>query len=92
MLGERRSDQRRALREQRAASPCEIQPPQTQVDAGLDLDRAIASLPDRARTVFVLHAIEGYSHAEIASVMRSSTGTTKAQLHRARALLKEALS
>ncbi len=92
VLGERRSDQRRVLREQRAAGAKEIQAPQAQVDAGLDLDRAIASLPDRARTVFVLHAIEGYSHAQIAAVMRSSTGTTKAQLHRARSLLKEALS
>ncbi|MGH1344877.1 MAG: RNA polymerase sigma factor [Nannocystales bacterium] len=92
VLGERRSDQRRVLREQRAAGPNEIGPPQARVDAGLDLDRAIASLPDRARTVFVLHAIEGFSHAQIAEVMRSSIGTTKAQLHRARALLKEALS
>jgi RNA polymerase sigma-70 factor (ECF subfamily) len=92
VLGERRSAQRRELREQRAAGVTEIGPPQTQVDAGVDLDKAIASLPERARMVFVLHAIEGYAHAEIAKVMGSSVGTTKAQLHRARALLKEALS
>ena len=92
VLGERRSAQRRELREQRAAGVTEIGPPQAQVDAGVDLDKAIAALPERARMVFVLHAIEGYAHAEIAKVMGSSVGTTKAQLHRARALLREALS
>ncbi len=92
VLGDRRSAQRRALREQKAAGVSVVEPPQAQVDAGVDLERAIAALPDRARTVFVLHAIEGYAHAEVAEIMRSSVGTTKAQLHRARALLKEALS
>ncbi|MCR9159166.1 MAG: RNA polymerase sigma factor [Nannocystaceae bacterium] len=92
VLGERRSAQRRELREQRAAGQTEVGPPQTRVDAGVDLDKAIAALPERARMVFVLHAIEGYAHAEIAEVMGSSVGTTKAQLHRARALLREALS
>lgn len=92
VLSEKRAAQRRELREQRAAASTEIAPPQRRVDAGVDLDRAIAALPERARTVFVLHAIEGYPHAEIAKVMGSTVGTTKAQLHRARALLKEALS
>jgi RNA polymerase sigma-70 factor (ECF subfamily) len=57
----------------------------------LDLDQAIARLPPQARTVFMLHDVEGYTHEEIASLMELETGTTKAQLHRARQLLREAL-
>ncbi len=57
----------------------------------LDLERAIAKLPERARTVLVLHDIEGYGHAEIAAQMQIAAGTAKAHLHRARQLLQEAL-
>ncbi|MCZ6695936.1 MAG: RNA polymerase sigma factor [Acidobacteria bacterium] len=58
----------------------------------LDLERAIMGLPEGARGVFVLHDVEGYRHDEIATLMGLSVGTTKAQLHRARRLLREALS
>ena len=58
----------------------------------LDLEQAIASLPEGARRVFVLHDMEGYRHDEVASVMGTAVGTSKAQLHRARKLLREALS
>ncbi|MBN1424814.1 sigma-70 family RNA polymerase sigma factor [Candidatus Fermentibacteria bacterium] len=54
----------------------------------LDIERAIASLPDGARTVFVLHDVEGYEHHEIAELAGVSVGTSKAQLHRARRLLR----
>jgi len=57
----------------------------------IDLERAIAALPSGARTVFVLHDIEGYEHDEIAELTRTAPGTTKAQLHRARKLLREML-
>ena len=57
----------------------------------IDLERAIARLPDRARAVLVLHDIEGYGHAEIASQMQITAGTSKAHLHRARQLLREVL-
>lgn len=57
----------------------------------IDLEAAIASLPPQARTVFVLHDIEGYRHEEIAELMGVAAGTSKAQLHRARKLLKEVL-
>ncbi len=57
----------------------------------MDLEQAIASLPDGARTVFVLHAIEGYQHDEIAEMTGTAVGTSKAQLHRARRLLREVL-
>jgi RNA polymerase sigma-70 factor (ECF subfamily) len=59
--------------------------------ARLDLEQAIAGLPPQARAVFVLHDVEGYTHEEIARFMELQTGTTKAQLHRARQLLQEAL-
>jgi RNA polymerase sigma-70 factor (ECF subfamily) len=59
--------------------------------SGIDLEHAVASLPPQARTVFVLHDIEGYRHEEIAVMMGIATGTSKAQLHRARKLLKEVL-
>jgi RNA polymerase sigma-70 factor (ECF subfamily) len=58
---------------------------------GLDLEAAIGALPEGARTVFVLYEIEGYGHREIAAVTGTAVGTSKAQLHRARKLLREAL-
>ena len=54
----------------------------------IDLERAIAALPTGARTIFVLHDIEGYGHDEIADLTRTAPGTTKAQLHRARQILR----
>jgi RNA polymerase sigma-70 factor, ECF subfamily len=57
----------------------------------IDLERAIAALPAGARTVFVLHDVEGYQHDEIAKMTGTAEGTCRAQLHRARKLLMEAL-
>lgn len=57
----------------------------------MDLEHAIASLPERARTVLVLYDIEGYSHAEIAEITNMAVGSSKAQLHRARKLVREDL-
>ena len=56
-----------------------------------ELDRHIAKLPERARLVFVLFAVEGYRHEEIASMMNMAVGSSKSQYHRAKALLKESL-
>ncbi len=58
----------------------------------LDLEEAITKLPPGARRVFVLHDIEGYKHEEIAEMFGVTSGATKAQLHRARLLLREALN
>ncbi len=58
----------------------------------MDLEQAIAALPTGARTVFILHDVEGYRHEEIAEMMGVTAGTSKGQLHRARKLLREALS
>jgi RNA polymerase sigma-70 factor (ECF subfamily) len=57
----------------------------------MDLEQAIAQLPERARTVLVLYDIEGYSHAEIAETTGMAIGSSKAQLHRARKLIRESL-
>lgn len=59
--------------------------------AAIDLERAIGTLPPRARAVFVLHDVEGYRHREVAELLGVAEGTCKAQLHRARRLLREAL-
>lgn len=52
------------------------------------LDKLIMRLPERARLVFVLHAVEGYRHEDIARQLKTSTGTSKAQFHRAKNLIK----
>ena len=58
----------------------------------IDLERAIAALPPRARAVLVLHDIEGLDHAEIGESLGIAIGTSKAQLHRARQALMGKLS
>jgi len=54
----------------------------------VDLESAIAQLPPGARQVFVLHDVEGFKHEEIAAMTGVTSGTSKAQLHRARMLLR----
>jgi len=56
-----------------------------------DLEQAVSNLPDRAREVFVLRAIYGYKHEEIAELLKITTSTSKTQHHRARKLLMAAL-
>ncbi len=53
-----------------------------------EIERAIDSLPDGARDALVLCAIYGHSHAEAGAMLGLAEGTCKAQLHRARALLR----
>jgi RNA polymerase sigma-70 factor (ECF subfamily) len=60
-------------------------------DQQMDLEQAIAALPERARSVLVLYDIEGYSHAEVAEITGMAVGSSKAQLHRARKLVREDL-
>jgi RNA polymerase sigma factor (sigma-70 family) len=54
----------------------------------MDLERAMTRLPQGARQVYVLHDVEGYTHVEIADLLGVAVGTAKAQLHRARRLLR----
>lgn len=58
----------------------------------LDLERALATLPAGARSVFVLHDVEGLEHREVAALLGVSEGTSKSQLHKARCRLRAALS
>ena len=58
----------------------------------LDLEAPIAGLPNGARRVFVLHDVEGYTHEEIGEELGITPGGSKAQLHRARMLLRAALT
>ena len=54
----------------------------------IDLERAIAALPPGARDIVVLYGIYGYSHEEAATMLGLAVGTCKAQLHRARYLMR----
>jgi RNA polymerase sigma factor (sigma-70 family) len=56
-----------------------------------DLERAVSALPPRARAVLVLHDVEGWKHEEISAELGMAVGSSKAQLHRARGLLRRAL-
>jgi RNA polymerase sigma-70 factor (ECF subfamily) len=68
-------------------------PPARDATPGLriDLDSAIASLPAGARTMLVLHDVEGYQYEEIAEMLGKNIGTVKSQVHRARQLMMEVL-
>lgn len=57
-----------------------------------ELDKYIAQLPERARLVFVLFAVEGYRHEEIANMLHMAVGSSKSQYHRAKSLLQQSLS
>jgi RNA polymerase sigma-70 factor (ECF subfamily) len=56
-----------------------------------ELDKHIAQLPERARLVFVLFAVEGYRHEEIANMLNMAVGSSKSQYHRAKSLLRTSL-
>jgi RNA polymerase sigma-70 factor (ECF subfamily) len=92
-LSERRSRRRRLDRVFAVEDPVALErpAPRPSPETAFDLDRAMAALPPGARSVFVLHDVEGLKHEEIADVTKVAVGTSKAQLHRARKLLREAL-
>jgi RNA polymerase sigma-70 factor (ECF subfamily) len=58
----------------------------------LDLERAIAKLPEGARAAFLLHDVEGFQHQEIAAILGISEGTSKSQVHKARLRLRALLT
>ncbi len=68
------------------ADPVSVKP-----GSQMDLEKAVRSLPPGARDVFVLCAVNGYSYEETSGFLGVAVGTCKAQLHRARRLLKERL-
>jgi RNA polymerase sigma factor (sigma-70 family) len=93
------SDRRIRLRKVKHETPMDETVERTAVGAadvsqGLrnDLEQAIQGLPERARTVLILFDVEGYRHQEIAEMTGMAVGSSKAQLHRARKLVREALN
>jgi RNA polymerase sigma-70 factor (ECF subfamily) len=58
----------------------------------LDLERAIARLPDGCRAAFLLHDVEGFEHNEVARILGVSEGTSKSQVHKARMKLRAMLT
>ena len=94
LLG-RRAERRREQRVVTSDDPAALERPggaDPSPGSALDLERAVAALPAGAREVFVLHDVEGYRHEEIAELTGIAVGTSKAQLFRARRLLREALN
>jgi RNA polymerase sigma-70 factor (ECF subfamily) len=98
LLTKRRGDRRRLSRialaeddQHDARALASGSAPAPDVGTAIDLERAIATLPPGARRAFVLHDVEGYSHEEIAKMTGLASGTLRAQLHRARQLLIQAL-
>lgn len=93
MLENARSDQRRTARvlPMEDTSRLTGAARSSGIESRMDMETAIASLPKGARIAFVLHDVEGYQHQEIAEQLSVTVGTVKAQLHRARRLLRERL-
>ena len=54
----------------------------------IDLERALAFLPEGCRAAFVLHDVEGLEHSEVADVLGIAEGTSKSQVHKARLRLR----
>ncbi len=91
VLGRIRKSKRERDRIQAVA---DVQPARVSTGDGSelrDLAEAVDRLPERARHVFVLNAVYGYSHDEAAGMLGIAAGTSKAQLHRARRLLMQQL-
>lgn len=66
--------------------------PDAPAEVGLDLETAIAELPEQARHIFVLRAVYGYTHEEIGELLGLVSGTVRAHYHRARQALKGRLA
>jgi RNA polymerase sigma-70 factor (ECF subfamily) len=93
VLGRRRSEGRRGARVVFTEDLTVYDAPRGGVPEGerLDLEAAMAALPEATRTVFVMHDVEGYTHEEIAHLTGRAEGTCKTLLHRARRMLRERL-
>jgi RNA polymerase sigma-70 factor (ECF subfamily) len=93
VLNDRKTEARQRGRHEEVDDVDTLPHARAEVPPGLsvDLEHAIGTLPPGARRVFLLHDVEGYTHEEIAGMLGVTTGGTKAQLHRARMLLRKAL-
>ena len=57
----------------------------------LDIEKAVSILPPKQKAVFLLHDVQGFTHGEIAQVMKWSEGTSKSQLFKARIKIRDQL-
>ena len=80
-----------SLDDDAAAEPVAVMPAVPTAISRIDLERAIARLPDGCRTAFVLHDVEGFEHNEVARLLGVSEGTSKSQVHKARSRLRAML-
>jgi RNA polymerase sigma-70 factor (ECF subfamily) len=81
-----------ALDDERALSDVGSRSIAERTVARMDLERALARLPDGARAAFVLHDIQGLEHREVAETLGIAEGTSKSQVHKARLRLRRLLS
>lgn len=89
VLGHKRSSKRRGAHLELLAGQTAGASSPAPETAGFDIENAIARLPEGARDVLLLCGVGGFSHEEASSMLGIAVGTSKAQLHRARRLLKE---
>lgn len=80
-----------SLDDDNAVEPAAAMPVVPTAISRVDLERSIARLPDGCRAAFVLHDIEGFEHNEVARLLGVSEGTSKSQVHKARAKLRAML-
>jgi RNA polymerase sigma-70 factor (ECF subfamily) len=80
-----------SLDDDNAVEPAAAMPVVPTAISRIDLERAIARLPDGCRAAFVLHDIEGFAHNEVAQLLGVSEGTSKSQVHKARTKLRAML-
>ena len=92
ILGERAKRSIERGRTEAGEDLIETLPARPAAEHRLDFDAAIGRLPAGARRIFVLHDVEGYKHEEIAGLLGITAGTSKAQLHRARMLMRAHLT
>jgi RNA polymerase sigma-70 factor (ECF subfamily) len=81
-----------SLDEDGADEPATAVPAVPTAISRIDLERAIARLPDGCRAAFVLHDVEGFGHHEVAGLLGVSEGTSKSQVHKARMKLRAMLN
>ena len=89
VLGHKRSSQRQGAHLELLAGQMTGTSSPAPESAGFDVEKAIAKLPEGARDVLLLCGVGGFSHEEASSMLGIAVGTSKAQLHRARRLLKD---
>lgn len=95
VLNAKKSESRRQARQADDEGEIDALPQRSNASvpgASIDLETAMATLPKGARQIFVLHDVEGFKHEEIADMLHITSGGSKAQLHRARLLLRKVLT